>query len=518
MAIYHLTINNVSRGKGKSAIAAAAYRSGQRLWNEREKTHHDYSNKQDIIHTEILAPSDVPLWMLDREQLWNAIEAIEKRKDSRLCKEVEFALPAELSEAQQIELARTFAQRFVARGLVADLGVHHDGEGNPHAHILITTRAADSDGFAAKKMRGLDHDKFVLSTRKAWSDLLNATLEQAGIAASVDHRTLKAQGIDRTPQVHHGVKGRAMHERGKEPQSKVVTYRSKWGNERNIDYRDIDTGTRVERGQETEQMTRNYDELLGVQRQIADLRDRKPDNFEEERAQDHHMFELHAKREHLISRVDRDELERGFGMGAGDQRELLDQWDRENRPLPDKDGRPVHPRDPKAIRDEIDTRSTRPSDDQEAYEGRYVRPTVPEEQRSYRETPKPQRAAVSAERKQLDRDIDKIRSNRFLNDDQKAERLRPLMARSVDLMREEREPRLREERKTERTREELSGDELRERWDKEERALGLRTDDRGSSDDEVRDREDRDFDELEREYERSRGVDGFNGRDEDGRR
>jgi len=145
VAIYHFSAKVISRANGSSAVASAAYRSGSQLFDERLGRSHNFSNKAGVIHSEILAPEGSPERWQDRSILWNEVEALEKRKDAQLAREVEFAIPRELDQAQGIALARDFVQReFVARGMVADLNVHWDigpdGEAKPHAHVMLSMR------------------------------------------------------------------------------------------------------------------------------------------------------------------------------------------------------------------------------------------------------------------------------------------------------------------------------------------------------------------------------------------
>jgi hypothetical protein len=139
MAIYHLSVKVISRSAGRSAVAAAAYRCAGRLHDERIDRDHDFTNKGGVVHSEVLLPEGAPEHLSDREQLWNAVEAAEKRKDAQLSREVEFAIPRELDQAEGIRLAREFVEReFVERGMIADLNVHWDigadGLAKPHAH------------------------------------------------------------------------------------------------------------------------------------------------------------------------------------------------------------------------------------------------------------------------------------------------------------------------------------------------------------------------------------------------
>ena len=197
MAIYHFSGKIVSRSTGRSVVAAAAYRSGSRLTDERTGKVFDYRRKSAVVHSEILAPAGSPAWALDREQLWNAVEACEKRKDAQLAREFEIALPRELSPEARIELLRGFVrQEFVSRGMIADMSIHcpkaADGLDAPHAHVLLTLRPTEGDQFG-KKAREWNDVALLEGWRKQWSDAANAALDRAASSARIDHRTLAAQ-------------------------------------------------------------------------------------------------------------------------------------------------------------------------------------------------------------------------------------------------------------------------------------------------------------------------------------
>jgi ATP-dependent exoDNAse (exonuclease V) alpha subunit len=174
MAIYHFSAKVISRAAGSSALAAAAYRSASRLHDQRLNRHHDFSNKAGVIHSEVLLPDGAPEHLIDRERLWNEVEAAEKRSDAQLAREVEFALPRELSPEMGIDLARDFVRReFVELGMIADLNVHRDigadGEPKPHAHVMLTMREVGEDGFGAK-VRDWNRTALLQHWREAWAD------------------------------------------------------------------------------------------------------------------------------------------------------------------------------------------------------------------------------------------------------------------------------------------------------------------------------------------------------------
>ncbi len=204
MAIYHFSAKIISRANGSSALAAAAYRSASRLYDARLDRHHDFSNKAGVAHSEVMLPEGAPEHLGNREQLWNAVEAAELRKDAQLAREVEFALPRELDQAEGIRLAREFVQReFVDRGMIADLNVHwdmgSDGEPKPHAHVMLTTREVGEDGFGAK-VRDWNRTDLLQHWRGRWAEHVNTRLAELDIDARVDHRNLEAQGIELEPQ------------------------------------------------------------------------------------------------------------------------------------------------------------------------------------------------------------------------------------------------------------------------------------------------------------------------------
>ena len=147
MAIYHLEAKVVGRGAGRSAVAASAYLSCSRLYNDYDGIQHDYTKKQGLVWQEVFLPEYAPQEWQDREKLWNAVEEVETAKDSRLAREFVVALPIELSREQQIELLQDFIrEQFVSDGMCADAAIHDTDGHNPHAHILLTVRPLDERG------------------------------------------------------------------------------------------------------------------------------------------------------------------------------------------------------------------------------------------------------------------------------------------------------------------------------------------------------------------------------------
>jgi Ti-type conjugative transfer relaxase TraA len=205
LAIYHLTAKVISRARGQSMTAAAAYRSGSILRDERYGQTHNYTRRHDVLHSEIISPADAPPWVSDREILWNRVEAGERRKDSQLARAIDISLPVELSDSQSIELLRDYIrQEFVSKGMIADFCIRRNTPDNPYAHILLTLRQATPSGFGPK-MRQWNRKSDLLEWRAAWAERANQHLARAGHAVRIDHRTLEAQQIELTPARKMGV-------------------------------------------------------------------------------------------------------------------------------------------------------------------------------------------------------------------------------------------------------------------------------------------------------------------------
>ena len=237
-----MSIKIISRGKGKSAVAAAAYRAGEKIANEYDGVIHDYTKKGGVTHTEIMLPDNAPPEYADRSALWNAVEQIEKNCNAQLAREIELALPVELSQEHNIELVRAYCQQyFVTAGMCADICIHDKNDGNPHAHIMLTMRPFEQDGSWAAKSRkeyilddngerirlksGAFKTCKVCTTdwneqtkaeewRSAWAEAVNAAMEQNGHAERIDHRSYERQGQNLIPTIHLGVAASAMEKRG----------------------------------------------------------------------------------------------------------------------------------------------------------------------------------------------------------------------------------------------------------------------------------------------------------------
>jgi hypothetical protein len=258
MALYRLEAKIISRQNGgRSVIASAAYRSGNvlhsaayrsgnQLTDKQTRTTFNYrARAQEVVHSEILAPKDGPFWLQNhtpdgkvdyhrqqatRQRLWNTIEQVEKRKDSQLARDFILTLARELSLEQQIELVRGWCNaEFVSKGFVADFAVHKSKTGqNPHAHVLVTTRPVEGQGFGKKPstagkfngrgLVGLKAKSELEQWRDSWEKHENAALEKAGRPERVDHRSLKDRGIDRIPEPKIGPTATAMRRRGLDPE------------------------------------------------------------------------------------------------------------------------------------------------------------------------------------------------------------------------------------------------------------------------------------------------------------
>lgn len=219
VADYRFSANVISRSKGQSSIASAAYRSAERLIDERTGEIHDYTRKDGVTHSRVYSPEGTPEWMHDRAQLWNAVEAVERRKDAQLSREIQLSLPHELTDDQRKALVVGFVQeQFVTRGMVADLAIHApSAEGdtrNHHAHVMLTMRTLTGDGFG-NKARDWNSPDQLTEWREQWAHHQNRELERHGHSARVDHRSFEAQGVDREPTQHLGPVASDMERKGK---------------------------------------------------------------------------------------------------------------------------------------------------------------------------------------------------------------------------------------------------------------------------------------------------------------
>lgn len=263
MAIYHLSVKAISRSAGRSATAAAAYRAGVEITDTRTGEVHDYTRKRGIVSADLVLPAGVPEWAADRSALWNAAEHAERRKDACVAREYEVALPAELPAEARRQLALDFAQEMADReGCAVDVAIHEPSKGgdnrNHHAHIMRTTRKVEAEGLGAKldtEKAGRNRTADLETVRARWAELTNESLRQHGIEATVDHRSLKAQGIDREPTQHLGPTATAIERRTGEASRKRQDF-------------DLDVAERLARAKKAGELER-----LGqvLERSILDL-------------------------------------------------------------------------------------------------------------------------------------------------------------------------------------------------------------------------------------------------------
>ena len=214
MAIYHLSMKIISRSSGYSAVASAAYRSGSLMLDERTGLTHDYTRKSGVAEAVILTPATAPAWCTNRAELWNAVEKAECRKNSQLAREIELAIPRELPQDAARETVLAFVrENFVSQGMIADVAFHHMDKTNPHAHIMLTTRAIGPAGFSGK-VRDWNDRTHAETWRASWADHANRALANAGYQEEIDHRSYERQGLEKTPGIHLGKSACAMETRG----------------------------------------------------------------------------------------------------------------------------------------------------------------------------------------------------------------------------------------------------------------------------------------------------------------
>lgn len=201
MAVYHFSTQVFTRSKGHSAVGKAAYRAAEKLHDERLEKTFDYSKKSDVFYKEIMLSKNAPERFLDRETLWNEVEACEKREDSQLAREIEVSLPKELSEEANIKLGKEYIQKeYVNKGMIADVCFHRGhGKDQPHIHAMLTMREVNKEGFG-NKTREWNGRALLQKQREEWANYANKHLAKAGLDIKIDHRSNKDRGIDLEPQ------------------------------------------------------------------------------------------------------------------------------------------------------------------------------------------------------------------------------------------------------------------------------------------------------------------------------
>jgi hypothetical protein len=227
-AYYRFEANVIGRSTGKqssrSVVFASAYRAGEKMIFEKEGVEADYTGKRGILETGIMAPANAPSWMADRPKLWNEVEAVEKRKDAQLARELLIAFPAQLSDDQRRDVLTEFlASEVVSKGMVADYAIHAPGKGgderNHHAHVLLTMREITDDGFGNKR-REWNSPELLRDWREEWANTLNRMFERHRVTDAqgelyrVDHRSYEDQGLEKEPGVHLGPAATALERRG----------------------------------------------------------------------------------------------------------------------------------------------------------------------------------------------------------------------------------------------------------------------------------------------------------------
>lgn len=211
----------IKRGKGQSAVACAAYRSGQRLHDQRNEKTFDFRRKgrQEVKHTEIMPPEGAPEWVTDRSKLWNAVELAERKSNAQLAREVIAGLPRELNQTENIALVKEFVDtECTSKGMIADFAIHEtrasDGGTNPHVHIMLTTRSLDGDKFSRHKNRDWNDRSLATSWRNSWEEITNRHLADSGSGERVSLQSYKAQNINKQPGIHLGYEAGALEKQG----------------------------------------------------------------------------------------------------------------------------------------------------------------------------------------------------------------------------------------------------------------------------------------------------------------
>lgn len=270
MAIYHFSAQVISRSKGQSAVAAASYRSGERLEDERTGEIKFYKREVQP-ETMILAPSHAPDWVQERNRLWNEVEKSETRKNSQLAREINIALPRELSKEQQAELIKDYVQtEFVNKGMVADIAIHRDDIENPHAHVMLTTREISVEGFTVKN-RDWNDKELLNQWREQWAEQVNKELEKLGVE-QISHLSNKDRGLEQLPTIHLGHVAHEMENKGIETDRGNINRERQEYNRLVVDlqkYREEKQALEQEKARQQEQGQK--DERFGTAAERVDL-------------------------------------------------------------------------------------------------------------------------------------------------------------------------------------------------------------------------------------------------------
>jgi ATP-dependent exoDNAse (exonuclease V) alpha subunit len=251
MQVIHMSVKPISRNNCRSAVASAAYRSGEKIRNDYNGRTHNYQNRNDVVYKEIILPDNAPRNFYDRKILWNAVEKIEKAKNARMAREVEADLPSELDRAEHIRLVERYVKEtFVAQGMCADICIHDKGDGNPQTHIMLTTRSMDENGRWRDKQRkhyhlndngnkiydrvkkqykcgsikitDWDNRENVDKWRREWAKACNREFELKKMDKEVTHESYKRQNSELEPTIHLGHRADALKRRNIDTDRRIL--------------------------------------------------------------------------------------------------------------------------------------------------------------------------------------------------------------------------------------------------------------------------------------------------------
>ena len=304
MAIFHLSVKTISRSAGRSATAAAAYRGGVKIADERTGEIHDYRRRTGVESAVLLLPANAPDWATNRAALWNAAEYAETRKNSTVAREFEIALPAELSADERKQLVHAFARQIVEHhGCAVDVAIHTPSKKgdnrNHHAHLLLTTRRLTATGFT-EKTRELDDLKTgeIGRWRERFADMQNLHLLHHDHSAQVDHRSLEAQAIDQEPTRHLGPAATGYERRTGQPSRKRQDYEAEAAERRQARAR--------EAGELERQRLDTERSILGLS---GELDAAKRERWQQEEDEIERAWQAEAERQRLIAEA-RAQIER----------------------------------------------------------------------------------------------------------------------------------------------------------------------------------------------------------------
>lgn len=287
MAIYHLHCDIIGRSGGRSATAAAAYRATCKIEDRTTGEKFDYRKKEKAVYSAIWTPREFPSWAKNRSELWNSCEEKENRKNSQFCRSFDIALMKEFDLETNLKcLAEWVAENYLKRGLVADVAIHSphknkDGttNENSHAHVLVTTRKVDKDGWTEKDREGNDI-QFLKKARTSWADIVNKKFLELGMSERIDERTLEAQGIDREPQQHLGAKATAMQRKGKETDRKKYKSQEENQEQNQIEVAEEEVLKAIQNDTQFQELLRQKDKLLKEIEEQKKAKELTPDQKE----------------------------------------------------------------------------------------------------------------------------------------------------------------------------------------------------------------------------------------------